>query len=395
MTSRLRQVVDAVRERPPLANGMLCLAITASWVVELPRYNAINDLSTSDEKLVFVIAVATVLVMLFRRHAPFTVFLAVTAMQFAVIIRTNVPPPFTAEWCLYICTYTVGSMKNLRWVVAAVAIATLSWWVLASPIRCACMIQLGTFMTFAAIAGVSIGAGSKLIRELRQQSKLLEATRNERQRLAVEQERSRVARELHDVVAHAVTVMVIQAGAARMVARNDPMRANAALVRVEAMAGEAVRELDTLVGSLGRNAAPETIWRPPSGLAGIRALVELEQATGLDVDLHLEGEPHPLDPAIELSLYRIVQEALTNAHKHAPGAAVRVSLRYQPGSVRVDITNPVPPHGPSLSAPFGFGRGLIGIHERASLFGGDAAAGPTSEGGFQVLARFPLAPVPA
>src|SRR5437870_5672123 len=210
---RPRRVASTLLARPPLVDVLVFLLLALSMIVEFiaSRDAVYNGLTTFQKRLSISLLISIVLVMLFRRRVPLSVFLAVASLQFVLLAQTGWHP-FTAEWCLYVCTYTVASLKPLRWAVAAVVLATLTWSVLPSQDKCPCMVQLSTFLIFAAIAGFSAQAGRKLMRELQRQAGILRSTREQRLGLALDQERTRVARELHDMVAHAVTVMVVQAG---------------------------------------------------------------------------------------------------------------------------------------------------------------------------------------
>jgi signal transduction histidine kinase len=209
-------------------------------------------------------------------------------------------------------------------------------------------------------------------------------TREERVRRAVVAERSRIARDVHDMVAHGVTLMVIQAGAARWLFESDPPRAELALGSVERAGDEALRELHALVGSLGDAADRGHEPLPAGEHLTVRSLVGEAVESRMRVELIVYGEPHRLPAGLEVSLYRIVQEALTNVRKHAPGASTRVVLRYTPEGVEVDVTDAGGRGALDQPAVPGAGQGLIGIAERAALFGGRAEAGPTGEGGFRV-----------
>jgi signal transduction histidine kinase len=349
-------------------------------------------------RLVLLLTVPMVLVFLLRRRVPMFVWAVACAVQAIGILVlgfvTNPwPGSFTAEWSMYVAVYAVAARKSWRWAAFAVLAGVFAFFPIAAKFRCECMIQLGTFLSFAAIAGASAAAATKLIEELRWRAGVLQRTREERLQLAVEQERSQVARDLHDVVAHGVTVMVVQAGAARMVARTDPQRAGEILDGAKAAAVDAITELRSLVGTLSDTDGDRAASSLPSS-RDIPSLVEREVASGEPIALAVTGAPDGLDDAMELSLYRIVQEALTNARKHAPGAHGNVVLRYTFDWVEVEVTNG-PPAVHAGHQVQGFGRGLIGIRERAALFGGEASAGPTSDGGFRVSARLPLNLVPA
>lgn len=204
--------------------------------------------------------------------------------------------------------------------------------------------------------------------------------------IALAQERSRIARELHDVVTHSVSVMVVQAGAARHVISSSPDRAEVALLAVEARGREALAELRGFLGVLegGFESDPELLPQP--GTDNLAALVEGVTAAGLPVTLAVVGEPRPLSRGVALATYRVVQEGLTNALRYAEGADTEVVVSYRPGEVCVEVLD----QGPGRAeAPEGGGRGLSGLRERLVVYGGRLEAGRRPSGGFAVRASIP------
>ena len=208
-------------------------------------------------------------------------------------------------------------------------------------------------------------------------------------REAVAAERAAIARELHDVVAHHMSVMVVQAGAARAVSASDPAATAEALRQIEASGRTGLTEMRRLLEVLkaeedGNGRAPQP------GLARLSELLDAMRASGLPVEAVVEGSPRPLPPGVDLSAYRIVQEALTNALRHAGGASARVVVRYEPDAVELEVADdgPGPPEDPEASG----GHGLIGMRERVQLFGGELEAGPRPGGGFLLRARLPSEP---
>ena len=208
-------------------------------------------------------------------------------------------------------------------------------------------------------------------------------------REAVAAERSAIARELHDVVAHHMSVMVVQAGAARAVSGSDPAATAEALRQIEASGRTGLAEMRRLLEVLkaeeyGDGRAPQP------GLARLDELLDAMRASGLPVETVVEGTPRPLPPGVDLSAYRIVQEALTNVLRHAGGASARVLVRYEADALELEIADdgPGPPDDPEASG----GHGLIGMRERVQLFGGVLEAGPRPGGGFLVRARLPSEP---
>jgi signal transduction histidine kinase len=202
---------------------------------------------------------------------------------------------------------------------------------------------------------------------------------------AVAVERGRIARELHDVVAHNVSMMVVQAGAAARVLHGEQPDVRNALEVIAATGRETVDEMRTLLGVLRSDDGPASL-KPQPGLADLEQLVSGVQEAGLPVTLRVEGTPRPLPPALDLSAFRIVQEALTNALKHAGPARADVTVRYEDGLVSLEISDT----GRGPGGGRGTGHGLAGMRERAAMFGGELQALPRPEGGFAVRARLPL-----
>jgi signal transduction histidine kinase len=208
-------------------------------------------------------------------------------------------------------------------------------------------------------------------------------------REAVAAERAAIARELHDVVAHHMSVMVVQAGAARAVSGSDPAATAEALRQIEASGRTGLAEMRRLLEVL--KAENDGDGRAPQpGLARLDELLDAMRASGLPVEAVVEGAPRPLSPGVDLSAYRIVQEALTNALRHAGGASARVVVRYDPDALELEIADDGP--GPPDDLEASGGHGLIGMRERVQLFGGVLEAGARPGGGFLVRARLPSEP---
>jgi signal transduction histidine kinase len=249
-----------------------------------------------------------------------------------------------------------------------------------------------------AVLGTAVQARDR-IRRLQEEHKA--ATRR-----ALEQERARIAGELHDVVTHNVSVMIVQAGAARQVLTESPDEATAALLAVEASGRAAMTELRHLLGLLSPAQAPADEARPDGGdlrpqpgLGQLQPLIERVTAAGLPVELHVDGVPPGLPPGLDLAAFRVVQEALTNVIKHAGKPQTSVRLSYDEGDLVVEVTDAGPPFkavAPPLTAAPGMGRGLLGLRERTALYGGELEAGPQPDGGWLVRARMPVdSPSPA
>jgi len=222
---------------------------------------------------------------------------------------------------------------------------------------------------------------------LEQANRELEAQRELQAKAAVTVERGRIARELHDVVAHNVSMMVVQAGAARRVLDGDQPHVSAALDAIARTGRQTVDEMRTLLGVLRDHDDPAAL-KPQPGLADLEQLLDGVRAAGLPVTLRIEGQPRTLSQAADLSAFRIVQEALTNSLKHAGPASADVVVRYGQESVRLEIRDT----GTGRPSGNGIGHGLVGMRERVAMFGGELEAAPQAGGGFAVRAHLPLAP---
>jgi len=221
--------------------------------------------------------------------------------------------------------------------------------------------------------------------ELGDRATQLEIEREEKARVAVAEERSRIARELHDVVAHSVSVMVVQAQAAQRLLEGEQREARQALGSIETTGRQALTEMRRLLGIL-RRADAELALAPQPSLKHLNTLIEQMRETGLPVELHIEGEAEPLPPGVDLSAYRIVQEALTNALKHAEPSHAQVVIHYRADELELEITD----DGTGNGKGGGAGQGLIGMRERVTLYGGVFESGRRESGGYSVRARLPL-----
>jgi signal transduction histidine kinase len=271
--------------------------------------------------------------------------------------------------------------------------------------------------TGAFVVLIPIMIGGNAIRRWRRQANdsmrrilVMEREAQEATRRAVESERSRIARELHDVVTHNVSVMVVQAGAARKVMGASPEQATEALLAVEASGRAAMAELRQVMGlltartdgrgpdgtdagqaGLGQDDLDQADLAPQPGLDQLGTLVGRVRDTGVPVTLTVTGDARLLPPGIGLAAYRVVQEALTNTVKHAVGASAEVRVDYEPQALRLEIADSGGTAGPSAAT--GNGRGLIGLRERLAVYGGSLDAGRRPTGGFRVRAVIPLAEI--
>jgi signal transduction histidine kinase len=239
------------------------------------------------------------------------------------------------------------------------------------------------------LVGRIVAARSELAAELRDKADRLEREQEKQAALAVANERARIASELHDVVAHNVSVMVVQAAAARRMIDHDPAKAHEALGSVEKTGRSALKELRRMVGMLGTEDEGLALAPQPS-VDELEWLVERAREAGLDVDLTIEGERKRLESSVDLSAFRIVQEALRNTLKHAGPARAHVLLRYGEHDVEVDVSDDGSGGTGHTQNGTGAGQGLVGMRERVAMLGGEIEAGYRKSGGFGVHARLPL-----
>lgn len=247
---------------------------------------------------------------------------------------------------------------------------------------------VGTYAIFAAswVLGDRLGARREYLREVEERAARLEREQEESARRAAAEEQARIARELHDIIAHNVSVMTVQAAAAGDAFDTQPGKVREALASIEATGREALTELRRLLGSV-RPGDSVGAFEPQPGLARIDDLVEQVRATGLEVELIVEGSPRELPPGIDLSAYRIVQEALTNTLKHAEATRATVLVRYGDGTLEIEVVDDG--RGAAVDGAER-GHGIIGMRERTALVGGELTVGPSANGGFVIRARIPL-----
>jgi signal transduction histidine kinase len=238
--------------------------------------------------------------------------------------------------------------------------------------------------------GDNIRTRRAYLASLHERAERAEREREENARRAVLEERARIARELHDVVAHHVSAIAVTAGAAEETAVQQPERARDVLRAIQATSRQALSEMRALVGVLDGGDTHVAELGPQPGLADIDRLLAQSRAAGLQVALSIEGSLHALPEALDVTAYRIVQEALTNAIKHAPASHVQVTVRYGDDALELVVRNDGSGAAESGLVEDGGGRGLVGMRERVSLFRGELSAGRDPAGGYRVVARLPL-----
>jgi signal transduction histidine kinase len=328
--------------------------------------------------------------LLLRRRFPFAApVFAFAAQAASAFLDPTLGAETTAFAALLLTFWVVGAHNERPQAIAGTAIGFACIAVVARVDE-----RLGLE---EAVSGILFGGTVSLIAyalrrrerraaELEEQAARLEREREEAERAAVSGERRRIARELHDVISHSITLMTVQAGAARLLLTEDPERAWEPVLSVEETGRHALAELRRLLGIL-RPEEGEAALAPQPGLARLDDLLAQTRRGGLPVELAVAGAPRALPPGVDLTAYRIVQEALTNTRKHAGPAHAHVSLRYGVELLELEVTD----DGPApTSGGDGAGHGLVGMRERVALYGGTLEAGPQSRGGFAVRVRLPV-----
>jgi signal transduction histidine kinase len=370
---------------PRRKDVLLALGVAALAGLELWLNGGVRPLwaATSTE-------VPAALALAWRRRFPLvTVAFVAAALSAEVLLGVPVEQPVVPLVALVIALYSVAVREPLARAAAGLAALLIADSVVSLEQRGGARVEFGNFV-FGLLVGGAAWTGGRIVRSHSQRAgeHAAKAERLEAEQLtAVAEERARIARELHDVIAHSVSVMIVQAAAASEMLRHDePERAARPLATVEETGRQALAEMGRLVGLL-RADDEELGLAPQPSLDELDTLIRQVRDAGLPVELRIEGERRPVPPGVDLSAYRVLQEALTNALKHAGRASAQVLVRFSHDALELEILDDGAgrPNGRSE------GNGLIGMHERVSVFGGEFAAGPRPEGGFSVRARLPLA----
>jgi signal transduction histidine kinase len=363
--------------------GLVLLAVGSQFEVWLVS-------EAEHEWLLSPLALIAALAPIARRRAPFAAPLASLAAlgAMSLVAERYVPASATTLMLVVISVWCMGAHNPPR-IATGGLVATFGLvaivvardpagdvgdaFVVSGLVVVAWVIGLGWYRRFKHTAA------------LEERALRAEHERETAARIAVAEERARIARELHDIVAHSVSIMVLQAGAVRTRLTADQNDEREALLAVERTGREALTEMRRLLGAMRADREAAEL-APQPGLGHLSELVAKVRASGLPVELRVEGEPVTLPAGVDLSAYRIVQEGLTNALKHAGPAHAQVVLRYEDDGVEVEVADDGRGGGTAGAA----GHGLVGMRERVKLFGGDFEAGPRNGGGFAVRARLPV-----
>jgi signal transduction histidine kinase len=339
----------------------------------------------------YLLAVALCVPFVFHRRFPVAaITVACCALVLYAVGRYNAYPGLPIF--VLVAGVSLHSTRRRALLAAGLAAVALSVAVWLQPERVATASTWVASLLAVAVAwlwGENLRNRRARWAAMEERARRLEAEREERDRQAVTDERLRIARELHDVVAHSMSVIAVQSGVANHVIDSRPAQARQALATIEATSRSALVELRRLLGVLRQGDDPVASLEPNPGMAEIGRLADQIRSAGVEVELKIEGEPGELPPGVDLSAFRIAQEGLTNVLKHGGGVA-RVLVRYSPGAVAVEIADDGRA-GTDGAPAEGTGHGLIGMRERVAVFGGELTAGPVPGGGYRMAARLPYA----
>ena len=335
--------------------------------------------------------VVTLLPLFARRRFPFGAPAAYWVLATAVTFVDGVLIAWvdSLEVVGFASALLLGNNRDYRKAVAGLGIVVASMiiviWNIPGPTATYSYIFITLRFVAAWVAGFALRARAEQAEAAEVRAVRAEGEREAAARIAVAEERARIARELHDVVAHAVSVMVLQVGAVRHKLPDSLPEQRDALRSVERAGRTALAEMRRLLAAMRRE-GDEVEFVPQPGLDGLEALLDEVGRAGLPARLHVDGEPFPLPRGIDLSAYRIVQEGLTNALKHASASDADVTVSYRPDEVQIEIRD----NGAGDATDDGLGHGLVGVRERVKIYGGEMSAGMAPQGGFVLSTRLPI-----
>lgn len=409
---RWRAVLARLGERTPAGRDTVVAAVLiVLGFLRIPLALLINNGSFPASGWVIVganlAATADVATLALRRRAPRTAL----ALAIAVVLASTALPAMYVPTGIgvVVCAYTVATLAPRRQAIIVLAAATAAHAVggivsaaLGGHVRLVAtfwandgrdpvdllLASIGTF-AIPGMIGLYVRVTRAYTEELTARVERLQAERESRAKAAAAEERGRIARELHDIAAHDLSAIVVQAGAADRLLDRDPAAARAALRSIRSQGRRTLTALRGLVGIMRASDVDDDELAPQPSLSTVDELVRSARESGMTVELSTRGQARPLPAATDLAAYRLIQEALTNARRHASGTAVEVTVEYRDVELLVSVHNgPGRQVGPTNGEVYG----LLGMRERVRHTGGSLVAGPKPDGGWQVDARFPVAP---
>ncbi|HEX4719896.1 MAG TPA: sensor histidine kinase [Thermoleophilaceae bacterium] len=364
---------------------VLALVLTAGVELELAGHHLLETPAQA------VAAACMTLPLAVRFRWPLPTLIAVCAAWVALTaLGVTSGEPILPEVALLLALYAVGSRTQRWrfWAGGAVATAGLATQLVIRDDVGFDLVLAIALPAAGLLVGRALGVLTFETDVLAERASQLELERDARIQEAIADERSRMARELHDVIGHSISVMGVQAGAVRRSLGEEHGRERDALLAIEGTGRQAVAEMRRLIGLLRTEV--DGFDGPSPTLRQVERLVAEMRVTGLAIDLRMSGDSHGLSPGVDLAGYRIVQEALTNVLKHAPGSHVDVDIRRDQHELAIDVVDDGRGAAPASPADAHVGHGVVGMRERAALYRGTLEAGPRPGGGYSVSARIPL-----
>ncbi|MCO6003851.1 histidine kinase [Actinoallomurus purpureus] len=375
------------RRHPAAVDGAFALALLLIGVPHLIKEPPNHLL------LGWALQIALLVPLIWRRRAPFAAFTVVAALAFAqwlggVLLSTG-------DLAVLIALYSVAAHSTVRRLLVAagvvevgVALATDQWVPRVHLLKA--FVLLSGMTTAAAVIGLNIRTRRAYLASLEDRAARLEKERDQQSRIVAAEERARIARDVHDIVTHSLSVMVALTDGAAYTLPTSPERAADAVSKASEIGRQAISEMQRVLDVLRQDAPSSArLRRPQPGLAQLDGLLTEVRAAGLPVEFVVTGQPPDMASGAELAIYRLVQEALTNVRKHTPpGTTARVRVGYTTADVEVEITDNGRPAVGVPSGPQRTGHGIAGMRERVAVYGGRFEAGPLQGGGWRVYARF-------
>ncbi len=365
---------------PVLVDSLLALALltfSTLWLVNSPFVG----------RNAAILQTALIVPLVWRRVQPSGIFVIISGVAF---VQYLLGYQLIGDAALLVALYTVAVHETRLRSACAVGVlevgavmAAIKWEPAGTLPRS--LLFLSATVVAALFAGLTVASGSRYLVWLAERAERLEIERDQQATIAATAERTRIAREMHDIVSHSLSVVITLADGASVVSETDPVRAAEVMAQVSEVGRQALSDMRAMIGVLRTNESAADL-APQPDLGQLSVLVDRIRATGLSVELHTEGSPFPVGGAVELSIYRVIQEALTNTLKHAHASRASVTIRY--GDSKVDVR--VVDNGDAAHQGPALGHGIGGMRERVAIYHGTLHAGPAAEGGWVVDASFPV-----
>ncbi|WP_328889407.1 sensor histidine kinase [Streptomyces sp. NBC_00316] len=394
----LQRVRRWLREHPLAFDGALAVAVLAAMIAasftdpKAPDGPSFGTRTPEVSSVVLMVLGAAVLVV--RRRNPMAVLAATGALSVLEFVLVDPPAPVVMSVVIALYTVAASTDRPTTWRVGLLTMGALTASAMffgESPWYRQENLGVFAWTGMAGAAGDAVRSRRAFIDAIRERAERAERTREEEARRRVAEERLRIARDLHDVVAHHIALVNVQAGVAAHVMDKRPDQAKEALAHVREASRSALNELRATVGLLRQSGDPEAPTEPAPGLAVLGELVDKVRRAGLPVEVACADRLAPLPAAVDLAAYRVIQEALTNVQKHAgPGAKAEVSVIRVGATAEVTVLDNGTGRTEGAGADGGGGHGLLGMRERVTALGGTLTAGPRYGGGFRVHAILPV-----